>query len=256
MSSGSTTLQTARRPKLRRTVTLLSVGLFAVGVAILAPTPANALPVTTLVSSALTVTAPGQTTLTANGFAAGEALAFTLDSAPLPTYGQVSENADSSGHYDGVAVIPGGTTLGAHTITVTGTSSLPASTVINVVATPTSAVSPSTVALSAYLSNGVTATFSGFAPGSTVSFGISTQSMGDPAGPDVVVAASGIATIHFVPKAGSGFANAGTYNLMASSAAYSILSASVSFTVTANPVVAPPVADPATPVKKVASFTG
>lgn len=260
MSSGSTALGTSNRLKLKRSAALLSVSLFAAGLAIGAPIAADAVVPTTLVSSASTVTANGQITLTADGFAAGESLAFTLDSAPLPTYGSISETADSQGHYKGVAVIPTQTGVGSHTIAVAGTSSPSVTTVIDVIAKPTSAVSPSTVALADYLSKGVTATFSGFAPGSTVSFGIFTSQMGAQPGPDVVVGASGIATLHFVPKAGSSYANPGTYNLGASTDAWSIQAADLSFDVTANPVVvapAPaPVAAPAIPVKNVATFTG
>ncbi|MGH1525977.1 hypothetical protein ACRAWC_18735 [Leifsonia sp. L25] len=259
MSSGSTARRSSHRRKLKRSATLLSVGLFAAALAIGTPVAADAAPVTTLVSSTPSVTANGQLTLTAAGFAPGEALAFSLDSTPLPTYGSASETADAGGSYSGVAVIPTLTPIGPHTITVTGATSPSATTVIDVVAKPTSAVSPSTVAKSDYLSKGVTASFSGFTPGSTVSFLISTPVMGDPAGPDVVVGVSGTATVHFVPKAGSNYANPGTYTIDAGSGAWSIHAVPVSFDVTADPAPAPvpaPVAAPAAPVKTVASFTG
>ncbi|WP_158861808.1 hypothetical protein [Leifsonia sp. AG29] len=241
-----------------RTAALLSAGVLALGLAIGAPVAAEAVPSTTLVSSATTVTANGQVTLTAAGFTAGEALAFSLDSDPLPTYGQVSESADATGKYSGVAVIPTGTTLGTHTITVTGASSPSATATIDVITKPTSSVSPATSALSDYLSTGVTATFSGFAPGSTVQFSIYTPVMGDPAGPDVVVGASGVVTLHFVPKPGSNYANPGTYGLGAMTDTLNIQAAPLSFEVTANPVVSAPapVAAPATPVNAPATFTG
>lgn len=241
----------------------VSAGLVAMGLAIGTPIAANALPVTTLVPSTAKASTNGSVTLTASGFTAGEALAFTLDSTPLPTY-PGPETADAQGQYVGVAVIPTNVTLGAHTITVTGTTSLSATTVIDVVAKATSAVSPSTSTLADYMSKGVTATFSGFTPGSTVSFEIYTAATGDQAGPDQVVGASGVVTLHYVPTSGTGFAAPGTYGLAAGADTWSVVAQTLSFDVTANPVApapAPvgssaPVAAPAAPVKSTASFTG
>lgn len=260
MSSDLSTLSTSNRLKLRRAALLVAAGLLAMGVVLAAPVAANASPATALVSSAAKASTNGQVTLTASGFTAGEALTFTLDSTPLPTY-PGPETADPQGQYVGVAVIPTGVTVGPHTITVTGTSSPSASTVIDVVAKATSAVSPSTITLSDYLSKGVTATFSGFTPGSTVSFDIYTSAMGDPAGPDQVVGASGVVTLHYVPTAGTGFAEPGTYGLAAGADTWSVTAQTLTFDVTANPATsvptpAAPVAAPAAPVKSTASFTG
>lgn len=258
MSSNSPTLAIPGRPRPRRAAMFAWAGLFAIGLAIVAPAGADAAPLTSLFSSAAKVSTNGQVTLTASGFVAGEALSFTLDATPLPTYGSASETADAQGQYAGVAVIPTSAALGAHTITVTGTTSPSASTVIDVVAKATSSVSPSTITLSDYLSRGVTATFSGFTPGSTVSFGIYTSAMGDPAGPDQVVGVSGVVTVHYMPTAGTGFAAPGTYGLSTGADSWSVVAQPLSFQVTADPVAtAPaPVAPPATPVKIIAHFTG
>jgi hypothetical protein len=236
----------------------VSAGLVAMGLAIGAPVAANAALPATLVSSSATASANGHLTLTANGFAPSEALTFTFDSAPLTTYPNSgsSQITDASGQYIGDAVIPAGATVGPHTITVTGASSTSAMTMIAVVAQPTSSVSPSALTLSSYLSTGVMATFSGFTPGSTVSFGISNPGMGDQAGPDALVGPSGVVTLNYVPTAGTGFANVGTYYLSAGSGSWSVVARTLSFDVTANAVSSAPVAAPAAPVKSTASFTG
>jgi hypothetical protein len=220
---------------------------------------ANAAPVATLTSNSPTASVNGHLTLTAAGFAPSETLSFTLDSSPLTTYpvSGSSEITDATGQYAGDAVIPTGTAVGPHTITVTGSSSTSATTVVTVVAQPTSSVTPSTTTLSDYLSKGVTATFSGFTPGSTVSFGISNPGMGDQAGPDALVGPTGVVTLHYVPTAGTGFAGVGSYYLSAGAGSWSVVAQTLSFDVTPNPVApAAPVAAPAAPVKHAASFTG
>lgn len=261
MSFASSTLSTTRS-KWRRPTLVASAGLVAAALALGGAVAADAASVATVTSSSATATANGRVTLTADGFQPSEALTVTFDSSPLVTSVDApytKDVADGSGHYVATAYLPSPATLGAHTITVTGATTGAATTPITIVAQPTSAVSPSTVALSAYLSKGVTATFSGFASGSTVSFGISTPAMGDQAGPDAAVGASGVATLTYVPTKASGFSDVGTYMLSAFNTAGNIVAQPVTFTVTADPTApapAAPVAAPAAPVKRAASFTG
>lgn len=162
--------------------------------------------------------------------------------------------ADAAGTFEGSASIPAAATVGTHTITVTGTTTAAASTTITIVAQPTSSVNTPSVSLSTYSSKGVTATFTGFAPGATVSFGISSGQTGDQAGADAVANASGVVTLTYVPKAGSSFSTVGSYTLSAFAASGSIVATPAAFTVVADSAVTP--AAPATPIKKPASFTG
>lgn len=240
---------------------ILSAGLVAGALALGGTVAANAAPSPAVSSSATTATANGQLTLTVDNFQPNEHLTVTFDSSALTTFTDApftQDVADGSGHYVTTAYLPSTATAGAHTITVTGTSTAAISTPITIVAHPTSAVTPSSVALSAYLSKGVTATFTGFAPGATVSFGISSPGTGDQAGPDVLVGPSGTATITYKPTAGAQFSSAGTYMLSAFTGGGSIVAQPAVFTVTPDAVVAPaaPVAAPAAPVKNTASFTG
>ena len=82
------------------------------------------------------------------------------------------------------------------------------------------------------------------------------------AGPDAVVGASGVVTLHYVATAGSPFLYPATYYLSAYTAHASIYAQGLTITVVADPAAAAPggapapVAGPATPVQKVASFTG
>lgn len=243
---------------------LASAGIVAAALAIAGPIAANAATPPTVTSSAPTASAYGQVTLTVDGFQPSEQLTVTFDSSPLQTYaatGYTQGFADATGHYVAAAYLPGTATVGVHTITVTGATTPATTTPITVVAQPTAVANPSSVSLSSYLSKGVTATFTGFAPGSTVSFGISNPGMGDSAGPDAVVGASGVVTITYVPTAGKAFATQGTYQLSAFTKSGNVLAKAATFVVTADPVVASPapaapVATPAAPVKNTASFTG
>lgn len=244
------------RAKLGRSGLLVSAGLTALALALGGAATANAAPAPTVSSNPTTASARGQVTLTADGFQPNEALTVTFDSSTMNTYadtGFTQGIADSTGHYVAAAYLPDSATVGTHTITVTGATSGPASTPITVVAQPTASVAPSTVALSAYHSTGVTATFTGFTPGSTVAFGISSPGLGDAAGPDAVVGSSGIVTITYVPTAGTNFFGPGAYQLSAFTTTGDIVAQAASFTVTPD---AAPVAGPATPVKSTASFTG
>ncbi|WP_279365730.1 hypothetical protein [Microbacterium testaceum] len=127
---------------------------------------------------------------------------------------------------------------------------------ITVVAQPTSSVTPATLPVSTYQKSGVTATFSGFAPGATVSFSIGNLGSGDTAGPDAVADASGTVTLRYVPEAGSNYAGEGEYFLGAFSDGGAVRAAQLTFAVTADAAAPAPVAGPATPVKRAATFTG
>ncbi|MGN6760754.1 MAG: hypothetical protein ACTHJI_05430 [Leifsonia sp.] len=261
MSSTSSSVA-ASRSRWRRPSLIASTGLVAAALVFGGTLAAHAGPPTASVtSSSATATANGTVTLTAANFAPNDTLSVTFDSAPLTTSagsGFTQDTADASGNYVATAYLPSTATVGAHTITVTGATTGAVTTPITIVAQPTGSVSPASQALSAYLSTGVTATFTGFAPGTTVTFGIATTAMGNQVGSPVVVGASGTATLTFVPTATSGFSSVGTYSISAFSSAGDIAAVPASFTVTANPVVAPaaPVATPAAPVKQTASFTG
>jgi hypothetical protein len=261
MSSTSSSVA-ASRSRWRRPSLIASTGAIAVALVFGGTLAAHAGPVSASVtSSSSTATANGTVTLTAAGFQPGETLTITFDSSPLITSASsnfTQNTADATGNYVATAYLPSTATVGTHTITVTGATTAPVSTPIAIVAAPTGTVSPASLTLAAYTSTGVTATFTGFAPGSTVSFGIATSAMGNQVGTPVVVGTDGTATLTFVPTASSGFSSVGTYTLSAFNSTNNIAAQPVTFTVTANPVVAPtaPVAAPAAPVKQTASFTG
>lgn len=254
----------------RRAAAIVSAGILTTALAVGGASAAQAAPVPTptLESSSAVASPSGALNLVAKDFAPNSALTFTFDDESLTTspVDGTAQVADNNGTYKGFAFVPANATPGEHTITVTGEvdpsavllRALPASasTTITVVAQPTSSVTPATQPLSSYLKNGVTATFSGFAPGATVSFGIATPGTGDSAGPDAVADATGTVTLRFVPEVGTNYANEGEYSLSASSDGGAVRAAQLTFAVTADAAAAAPVAGPATPVKRAATFTG
>lgn len=255
MPSALSTKPAPARSKLSLFVSAGIVAALAIGV----PVAASAAPApATVVLTSTTATATAYVGITADGFQPNEALTFKFDAATLTTYpgsSNTAGTADAAGTFGGSAGIPAAATLGTHTITVTGTTTAAASTTITIVAQPTSSVNTPSVSLSTYSSKGVTATFTGFAPGATVSFGISSGQTGDQAGADAVANASGVVTLTYVPKSGSSFSTVGSYALSAFSAPSGNIEATpAAFTVVADSAVTP--AAPATPVKKAASFTG
>jgi hypothetical protein len=239
-------------------------GAAAAALALAAPLAADAAaPAATVTPAAATPT--GYVELSATGLAPNEAVTVTFDSAAASDYvlnNGVQDQTDASGAYDTQVYVPGNATLGSHTITVTGTGPTDsASATVNVVAPPTATVSAPSIALSAYLRTGETATFTGFAPNSTIQAGIGGPGYGNGLG-SFTVNGNGVVTVPFVPTAGNGFTTVGTYQISAISADQSIVSR-VTFTVTADPVApvvpaAPPAAPaaPATAVKGAATFTG
>ncbi len=256
MPSALSTKPATTRSKLSRSGLFVSVGLVA-ALVIGVPVAASAAPPATVVLTSTTATASASVGITASGFAANEALTFTLDGATLPTYPgstNTAGTADAAGTFQGSATIPAATAVGTHTVAVTGTTKVAAFTTITIVAQPTSSVDTPSVSLSAYTAKGVTATFTGFTPGATVSFGIDNGGSGGAAGADAVANASGVVTLTYVPTAGSSFSTVGSYTLSAFTAAGSIRAQPATFTVVADSAVAP--ATPATPVQKQASFTG
>jgi hypothetical protein len=247
------------RSSRRRPAAFLAAGVAAAALVIAAPLAAQAAPSATLTSNVSIASGNGYVTLTATGFQPEEDLTVTLDGSTVSDYVEgsgVKDVADSTGAYVTDVYIPGGTALGSHTLAISGGVTGAASTPLTVVANPTASVTPASVQLSAYQSAGVTATFTGFPGGAAVEFHIASSGMGDGIGTGTADS-TGVATVHFVPAAGSGFAGVGTYAIGANTTDDSITS-NVQFTVTANAVVAPaaPVADPATPVTRAASFTG
>jgi len=261
------------RSTLRRSAALVSTGLLTAVLTIGAGAAARAQSDPEIDVSTYTATSGGVVTVYVAGFPPGGSLEFALDdTVPLTTYplsgGLVA--ADADGRYKGTAVLPDGLEPGEHSLSAAhyGDANYGAFAYITVVAQPASSVDRQTQSLSDYLATGVTATFTGFAPGAPVSFGISTPATGDSAGPDAEADANGAVTLRFVPEAGTNYANVGTYNLTASSDEGAIVAEPLSFTVTADtpetpspgtttPTTAPaPVAGPATPVKHAATFTG
>ncbi|KEP76043.1 hypothetical protein HR12_12820 [Microbacterium sp. SUBG005] len=207
--------------------------------------------------------------LDAQGFTPGDALSFELDGVTLITSPVVgsTEAADANGGYTGDASIPDDAALGVHTVSVTDASgSATATTTITVVPQPTATVSPSSISLSDYLANGVTVTFSGFAPGETVGFGISDTASGIRISPDQTADANGEVTLHWVTRAGGAYAAPGTYEFRAASSDLSTVSQTGGFTVTADvAAVSPtttsttqtaPVATAAQAVARAVAFTG
>jgi len=266
---------TSRRSRstLRRSAALVATGLLTAVLTIGAGAAAHAKSDPELDLGAYTVSSGGSFLVAAAGFPAGASLEFTVDATiPLTTSplngGLVA--ADADGNYQGTAVLPDGLEPGDHVISAVHFGDVISADgkLITVVPQPVSSVAPETQSLSDYLTTGVTATFTGFAPGATVSFGISNPATGDSAGPDAEADTDGTVTLRFVPEAGTNYANAGTYNLTASSNDGAIVAEPLRFTVTADtpetpgpdtttPTIAPaPVAGPATPVKRAATFTG
>lgn len=250
------------RSVLRRSAAVVATGLIAAAAALGGAAVAQAAS-GTVTPSTTTVTPGGFVTLTVEGFSPEETLSFTLDdTTPLRTYADNggAESTDANGDYVGNATLPRDAAVGSHSISVTDSSgSNTASTVVTVVPQPTSSVTPSSLALSDYLTNGVTATFSGFEPGATVSLGIANEGSGDKVGSDAVAGPTGDVTFRYVPQAGGNYANVGSYRLTAASRDFSFVSEPAEFTVTADQAstAAPaPVAGPATPVKRAATFTG
>lgn len=264
MSNPSSPVRSARK----RSAALLAAGVLVGSLAFGGAVSAQAASAS-LTSNFATATAGGTILLAAQGFTPGDVLTFDFDGTPLttaPVFGS-AEAADANGQYSGDAWLPDDAALGTHTISVTDASnSGVASTTITVVPQPTASVTPSSIAVSDYLANGVTATFSGFTPGETISFGISDATSGTQIFPDQVAGPNGDVTLHWVPQAGGAFATEGTYALRAASSDLHIISEPVSFTVTADvaasepaPAATPanaPVAPAATPVAHAATFTG
>ncbi len=272
---------TSHRPltRLGRSAAVLAACLFAAVLTFAGAPVAQAAPSPDLVPSPSTVSSGGQVTLKVTGFLPGDTLEFTVDGTiPLDTAPVNGDAvvADANGRYEGVAAVPTGLTPGSHSITVAheGAIRYGALASIDVVAQPISAVSPSSLPLTSYLADGVTATFEGFAPGAAVVLLVS-NSLGGQVEPEAIADASGTVVFHFVPKSGSRFANVDTYNLLAYTPDSAVVSEPVLFSVTADtptrtspsaaaPVAGPatlaaapaPVASPATPVKRAATFTG
>jgi hypothetical protein len=258
-----------RASALKRTTALVSTGLLAAAMLFGGTTAAQAIADPSLESSSSTATAGGTVVLTASGFEPGTELSFFVDDEQneLTTYpvDGTEVAAGDDGTYEGYATLPETLEPGTHEILVLNRAffdreELPfgASTEITIVAQPTSSVTPASQSLSSYLKNGVTATFTGFEPGATVSFGIGNEGSGDQAGPDQVADANGTVVLRFVPEVGTNYANEGTYFLSAFSNGFAVSAAPVSFVVTADAAATPsaPVAAPAKPVKRAATFTG
>jgi len=246
---------------LRRAAALAAAGLVTAVLALGGAAAAHAKSDPSLTSNPTSATAGGDITLTAAHFEANERLEFSIDGTTPLLVSAARGNAvttDDNGGYEGLVTIPAGLAPGDHEISAAqfGSVNQAASVTITVVAQPTSSVSPATQSLSSYLKDGVTATFSGFAPGATVSFGIATPGTGDQAGPDAVADATGTVTLRFVPEAGTNYANEGEYFLSASSNGGAVRAADLTFAVTADSAASAPVAGPATPVKRAATFTG
>lgn len=257
-----------RRAVVQRSAALLATGLVVASLALGGAVSAQAASAS-LTASPSTATAGGSILLSAQGITPGDTLTFDLDGAALATspLAGSAEAADANGDYDGDAWMPDDVTVGTHTVSVSDSSgSAVASTTVTIVPRPTATVSPSTVALSDYLATGVVATFSGFAPGENVSFGVSDAASGIQLPAAAVADAAGQVTLSYVPQAGSAYAKVGTFQLVAASSDLSIVAEQVSFEVTADPapaaitpVAAPeaaPIAPVATPVKREATFTG
>lgn len=263
-----------RASTLKRTTALVSTGLLAAAMLFGGTTAAQAIADTSLESSSSTATAGGTVVLTASGFEPGTELYFAIDTddnelVTSPVEG-TEVAAGEDGTYKGYATLPGDLEPGTHEVAVVNRDALApdarerellprfASTEITIVAQPTSSVTPASQSLSSYLKNGVTATFTGFEPGATVSFGIGNEGSGDQAGPDQVADANGTVVLRFVPEVGTNYANEGTYFLSAFSNGFAVSAAPVSFVVTADAAATPsaPVAAPAKPVKRAATFTG
>lgn len=254
------------RTRLGRRGLLVSAAVAAFALAFSSAVAADAAGVPTATVNTNTATARGQVTLTLANYQPSESLTVTLDGSPAQTYpnpGYAQNTTDASGSYSAAVYFPSSITTGAHILSVAGSASAMTSTPtpipITIVPQPTGSVTPSTVVVSAYQSTGVTVTFSGFTPGTSVVFGVGNQSSGGPIGNPVTADATGTATIHYVPTVGSPYSTAGTYTLSAYGSAGSYAAKQLTLIVTADPAPAAPpapVAAPATPVKQTASFTG
>lgn len=262
MSVAPSDHSTSVRAKLGRRGLLVSAAVAAFALALSGAVAADAAPVPTATVNTNTATANGEVRLTLANYQPGETLTVNLDGATAQTYadpGYTQNTTDASGGYIAAVYFPSSITTGAHTISVTG-STTPVTTIpVTIVPQPTGSVTPSTIAVSAYQSKGVTVTFSGFTPGATVVFGLGDQGSGGPAGNPVTADVTGTATLHYVATAGAHYSAAGTYMFSAFASAGSYVAKPVTLTVTADAAPAAPaapVAVPATPVQQNASFTG
>lgn len=255
-------LSSPPRAMLRRSAALLATTLVVASVALGGAMSAQAASAT-LTSSSSTVTEEGLLTLTADGLTPGDGLTFVLDGAtPLPTapLDGGAESADANGTYVGEASIPLGLGLGVHTVEVTGAGgSALASTTVTVVPRPTSSVGSPSISLSDYLAGGVPVSFTGFAPGASVSLFVFNAATGDLVGPDAVAGPDGVVSFVYIPQPDSTYAVVDRYALIAAASDLSIVSEPASFEVTADAApsgIAPVTAPAATPVKRAATFTG
>lgn len=255
---------------LRRSTAALSAGLLAAALTLGGAIAAHAA-APSLASNTSTVTGDGLLTLTAGGMTPGDALSFVIDSDTALETDPVdggSQSADDNGDYTGDAWMTG-LSLGTHTISVTDAAGSQAQTTVTVIAKPTAAVTPSSQAVSEYRANGVTVSFSGFEPGSTVILGFYHARNGGPVD-SATANDAGEVTFRYVPEADSDLSNEGEYRMLAVNENFSIISEYADYAVTADPAPAPkesekaqstpapaaPVAGPATPIARPATFAG
>lgn len=233
----------------------IAAGAVAVALAFAAPVAATAASGTEITLTTPTASPSGTVHVTGEFFAPTETLTVAVDGVDQsPT-----ATSDATGVLTGYDVyLADNISVGAHTITVTGsTSASPASATLTVVAAPVLTLSPAQATVTQAQTTGFTATVTGFTANDTVTFGMGTSAMGDVIG-TAVADASGTATLTYVFKAGASFAVAAptVYTVSASNDDFSITSGGSTFTVTADPAAPVAPAAPATPVQSNASFTG
>lgn len=222
----------------------MSAGVFAVALAVSGGLAASAAPGPVLTTNVATASQGGFVTVSSTGFAANEAVDVKLDGVVLD-----SGTATAAGDFSLFVVIPDTATIAAHALTATAVSGTSTGS-INVAAQPTVTPATASISASAFGTTGVQLTFSGFTPGASVVFGGGTANQGGGvfSGAPVTVGAGG--TVSYTTTFsdfGTGAAVPDTYYVNAQTIDGAFFSQAAAITVGA---------DPATPVKGNARFTG
>jgi hypothetical protein len=231
---------------------LVSAGLIAAALAVGGPLAANAAGTPSVTLNTTTATVGGSIQVTADGFQPNEALTFTVDSGK-----QGTQAADDTGHLESSVYVPQGTSVGTHSVHVTGEATAEQTVEFTVIASPIMTLSASTVTLSQLNGAGISATVTGFTPGELVQFGYGSGNSGSEFGDPIVADAQGSATIAVTSQAlfGAATSTAGTIYVSAGNQAGNVWSTAATLQVVADASPSVPAA-PAVPVKAAASFTG
>ncbi|MEY9953941.1 hypothetical protein [Leifsonia sp. EB34] len=266
MSVTTSARPTPLRGRLGRHGRFASAVIAALALALSGAVAANAAPTPSASISSTTATPVGQVLITMTNYLPNEPVTITLDSSPAQSYadpGYTQGVTDGSGKYTAAVFFPPTTTVGPHVLAVSSNGNAVTGTpypfAITILPQPTGSVTPASVPDSAYLSKGVTATFTGFTPGAAVTITLGDHSAIGPVEFPVTADSGGRVSLHYLPTSGARFSMAGNYTFGASDRNSTFVARPVTLTVTADPVTppaSPAPAAPATPIQQNATFTG